>query len=153
VFQADKGDCLLLEGSGSPVRRILIDGGMASSYRRHVAPALGELFEQGQAIDVLYISHIDDDHISGVRPGLDDLAAWHVFDHHRRKGNPHSEPKSPRLPKPNEIWHNSFRDAVKLSKAEIDEMSDDKLREFAATVLGYDEGSIDARAIANADIG
>jgi hypothetical protein len=152
VFQADKGDCLLLEGGGSAVRRILVDGGMASAYKRHVAPALGELFEQGQAIDLLYISHIDEDHISGVRQMLDDLAAWQVFDHHRRKGNPHPEPKSPRLPKPNEIWHNSFRDAVKLSKAEIDafgEMPDDKLREFAAALLGRDEGSIDARAIAD----
>jgi hypothetical protein len=154
VFQADKGDCLLLEGGGSAGRRILIDGGMASSYTKHVSPALGALRDQKQEIDLIYISHIDDDHISGVRQMLDDLVAWRVFDYHRCKGNPHPKPTSRRPPKPKAIWHNGFRDAVRVSKAEIrafDELPDDKLKEFAAALLDRDVGAIDARAIAEAE--
>ena len=42
VFQSDKGDCLLLT-SASGKNRVLVDGGMSSSYTKHVAPALAKL--------------------------------------------------------------------------------------------------------------
>jgi beta-lactamase superfamily II metal-dependent hydrolase len=118
VFQSDKGDCLLLEGADG--KRILIDGGMPSSYREHVAPALAKLAAAGQEIDVCYVSHIDDDHIAGILRMLDDLAEWVVFDHHRKQGDADfREPKSPRPPKPKRIWHNAFRDTVKANAGDV----------------------------------
>lgn len=71
VFQSDKGDCLLLTSKDG--KRILADGGMRSSYRAHVAPAMGQLQSAGEQLDLLYVSHIDRDHISGVLQLLDDL--------------------------------------------------------------------------------
>ena len=56
VFQADKGDCLLLEGNAGG--RMLVDGGMRESYTEHVAPALGKLRAKKQTIDVVYVSPV-----------------------------------------------------------------------------------------------
>ena len=41
IFQSDKGDCLLLEGAGGG--RMLCDGGMAASMRKHVRAELAKL--------------------------------------------------------------------------------------------------------------
>jgi beta-lactamase superfamily II metal-dependent hydrolase len=122
VFQSGKGDCLLLTGKGSAPKRILIDGGMADAYTTHVAPALGALQQQGKKLDRVYVSHIDEDHISGVLQMLDDLVAWRVHDFQIAHGNPtHPSPGSdhPRPPKVDGIWHNSFQDQVPDHTVEI----------------------------------
>ena len=75
VFQASKGDCLLLTSKDG--KRLLVDGGMPDAYREHIAPELGKL---GGAIDLLYVSHIDDDHIGGVLQLLSNELDWRVFD-------------------------------------------------------------------------
>ena len=67
VFQSEKGDCLLLTSQNAR-RRILVDGGMRASYQTFVAPALGDLASRGEALDLVYVSHIDQDHIAGVLP-------------------------------------------------------------------------------------
>ncbi|MDX2039408.1 MAG: MBL fold metallo-hydrolase [Isosphaeraceae bacterium] len=112
VFQADKGDCLLLESRDSK-RRILIDGGMRESYRRFVAPALGELARGGHALDLVYVSHVDQDHIAGVLQLFDDHAAWKIHEFQRSRGNTaHKPPASPRPPAVKEVWHNAFGEQV-----------------------------------------
>ena len=85
VFQAGKGDCLLLTGNDGT--RILVDGGMRADYRTHMAPALARIRERGGVLDLVYVSHIDRDHISGVLQLMDDLVAWRVFDYQRESGN------------------------------------------------------------------
>ena len=78
VFQSDKGDCLLIEGlDGS---RVLIDGGMPNTYTAHVAPYLDNLRQAGGKLDVVYVSHIDEDHISGILQMMDDAVDWSIFD-------------------------------------------------------------------------
>ena len=95
VFQSDKGDCLLLEGDAGG--RILADGGMRDSYTAHVAPALGKLRAKKQAIDVVYVSHIDQDHISGVLQMMDDEVEWRIHDFQLKQKNlTHKPPASPR---------------------------------------------------------
>src|SRR4028118_441320 len=97
VFQSDKGECLLLEGDAGG--RILVDGGMRDSYTAHVAPALGKLREKKQTIDVVYVSHIDQDHISGILQMMDDEVDWRIHDYQLKHGNPtHQPPASPRPP-------------------------------------------------------
>lgn len=69
MLPADDGDCLLLEyGEGSRTRRILVDGGRAGTYPR-IKPRLAGL---GGLIDVLVVTHVDQDHILGVLAMLAD---------------------------------------------------------------------------------
>src|SRR5688572_22516169 len=111
VFQSDKGDCMLLTGADG--RRMLVDGGMRSSYSAHVAPALGQLFKDGKTIDVVYVSHIDQDHIAGVLQMMNDEVAWRIHEFQLRNDNPnHKEPEAPRPPKVKAIWHNAFHQQI-----------------------------------------
>ncbi|HEY9373733.1 hypothetical protein [Streptomyces sp.] len=69
MLPAEDGDCLLLEyGDDEFVRRILVDGGRRGTYQR-IKPLLSEL--DGR-IDVLVVTHVDQDHILGVLAMLDD---------------------------------------------------------------------------------
>lgn len=120
VFQAGKGDCLLLEtGDG---KRMLVDGGMRAEYKAHVAPALAELAAQNAALDVVYLSHIDRDHISGVLQLMDDLVAWRVYDYQRERGNDRfPEPTRPRPPEVRDLWHNGFGELVDTNTGAIED--------------------------------
>ena len=125
VFQSDKGDCLLLT-SASGKNRVLVDGGMSSSYTKHVAPALAKLSTTKSKLDVVYVSHIDDDHISGVLQLMNDLMDWRVFDFqtkHKKAGDkPPKKPKSARPPEVGKIWHNAFHELLKDNAGAIGEM-------------------------------
>lgn len=110
VFQSDKGDCLLLRGADGT--NVLCDGGMRDSYTRHVAPALGRMRERGEPLDLVYVSHIDQDHIAGVLKLLDDEVEWKVYDYQRGAGGNKTfpRPKVPRPPEVRALWHNAFSD-------------------------------------------
>ena len=121
VFQSEKGDCLLLTGADG--RMVLVDGGMRPAYSRHVAPALGQLRDKGEVIDVVYVSHIDQDHISGVLQLMDDEVDWRIHDFAQANGNTHKKPPaSPRPPQVKAIWHNAFHEQVKDNTGEIEDM-------------------------------
>lgn len=72
AFEAKHGDALLLHyGTPSNPRLVIIDGGPAGVYAQRVKPRLKELQNgrsPGQAlrVELLMVSHIDDDHINGV---------------------------------------------------------------------------------------
>ena len=121
VFQSGKGDCMLLTGADD--RRVLVDGGVSAAYSEHVAPALGKLRDDGEPIDVVYLSHIDEDHIAGILQLMDDEVAWRVHEFQVKNKNPnHKAPAAPRPPKIKAIWHNAFRDLVDDNKGEIEDM-------------------------------
>ncbi|MBR1188562.1 MBL fold metallo-hydrolase [Bradyrhizobium sp. AUGA SZCCT0160] len=120
IFQSAKGDCLLLEAKDGT--RILCDGGMAASMRTHVRDELAKLREAGKKIDYVYISHIDQDHISGALQLLEDELEWRLFDFHTEQGTPIREPKVPRPPEIGGIWHNAFRDQIGKNVGEIEDM-------------------------------
>jgi Metallo-beta-lactamase superfamily len=73
VVQAKYGDALLLS-FGSPVkpRHILIDGGPSGNYAADLEPALEEIVGKGKQLDLVLLSHVDNDHVIGL---LDLLAA------------------------------------------------------------------------------
>jgi len=125
VFQSDKGDCLLITSS-SGKNRILVDGGMTSSYIEHVAPNLAKLDGGKPQLDVAYVSHIDDDHIAGVLQLMNDLLDWRVFDVQTKKkkagDKPPKKPKNPRPPEVGKIWHNAFHELLKDNAGEIGDM-------------------------------
>src|ERR1700752_1742535 len=96
IFQSAKGDCLLLEGADG--KHVLCDGGMRSSMKEHVRDELAKLRNAGTKLDYVYISHIDQDHISGVLQLLEDEFEWRLFEFHQQNGEPINEPRGPRPP-------------------------------------------------------
>jgi len=62
------GDCLLLT-YGDPPRRVLIDGGRAATYPL-IKPVLAAL--EPPRIDLLVVTHVDQDHVLGVLALFDD---------------------------------------------------------------------------------
>lgn len=141
VFQSDKGDCMLMTSADG--RRMLVDGGMRASYSEHVAPALGQLRENGETIDVVYVSHIDQDHISGVLQMMNDEVAWRIHEYQLANGNPkHKEPEAPRPPKVKAIWHNAFHQQITKNQKKIEDM----LAASAAILSGAENEAVKALA-------
>ena len=123
VFQSHKGDCLLLEGSQGTT--VLVDGGMGASYSEHVAPSLGAMREQDRALDLVYVSHIDEDHIAGILKLMDDEVAWRVFERQRKIKNKKAskfKPANPRPPEVKELWHNVFQDVVEGNRGALEDL-------------------------------
>jgi beta-lactamase superfamily II metal-dependent hydrolase len=117
VFFAGDGDCLLLTSSDG--RHALIDGGRAESFEQQTWPELQKL----GAIDLVVVSHIDDDHISGVLWLMRIVAAWTVYDYQRGAGRNRSvrKPSTSRPPDIAGLWHNSWRDQLGDLAAPIEE--------------------------------
>jgi beta-lactamase superfamily II metal-dependent hydrolase len=130
VFQSDKGDCLLLTGTDGTT--ILVDGGMRASYLEHVAPSLARL---NGGIDLIYVSHIDQDHIAGVLQLLNDAVEWRKFDFQDgiARNARAQKPKNRRPPEVRRIWHNAFHDQVGKNNAKRVE---DALAASAAVLEG-----------------
>src|SRR5437868_3220640 len=102
---------------------MLCDGGMAVSYRDHVAKAMGQLRANNREIDVAYVSHIDQDHIAGVLALADDEVAWRVYDHQRKIGNANvKKPKTARPANVRALWHNAFNEQVGKNGGPIEKM-------------------------------
>jgi hypothetical protein len=107
MLPAKKGDCLLLHcGTKEKPGLILIDGGPAGVWRQTLKPRLDTLRKQRGlsdqqllVIDLVIVSHVDDDHINGVIALLEFIKA-------RRDGRDHE------LFKIKGLWHNSFDDIV-----------------------------------------
>ena len=147
IFQSDKGDSVLLTGDDG--RRMLVDGGMRDSFTRHVSPTLNHLHAQGGKLDVVYVSHIDEDHISGVLQLMDDLVEWRVHEFHLSNGNAdHPEPESLRPPEVKAIWHNAFHEQVGKNAGEIKDM----LAATATVLSGADTKVVKALAEFHSDL-
>src|SRR6185295_18224203 len=74
VRRARKGDCLLLHfGSKKEPGLVMIDGGPSDVFVPQLRPRLIKIKQQrglgeGQPlpVDVLMVSHVDDDHVKGI---------------------------------------------------------------------------------------
>jgi len=121
IFQSYSGDCLLLESSDG-AHRILCDGGTPDAMRAFGAKGVSQLQKEGKDIDLLYVSHIDSDHIGGVMVLLETALEWQVFDYHHANGDPPAEPELPRPPAIKRLWHNGFRDMVTKNTGAIEKL-------------------------------
>lgn len=109
VRRARKGDCLLLHyGTTNDPGLVVIDGGPASVYRPHLKPRLERIrqardLDDGAQlpIDLLMVSHVDDDHIRGILDFTAELQANQKF---------------ARIAS---FWHNSFEDVIGTAPAEL----------------------------------
>lgn len=63
---AFNGDCILINSFMHTSTNILIDGGISKTYPSFLKKRLRDLVENKEYIDLLIITHIDDDHIGGI---------------------------------------------------------------------------------------
>lgn len=103
VRRARKGDCLLLHfGSAEAPGLVMIDGGPKAVYAPHLRPRLVEIrdarglsAQQPLPVDLLMVSHVDDDHVQGILDFTRELR----------------EAVGPPFVRVRRFWHNSF-DAI-----------------------------------------
>ena len=108
AFHVKDGDCLLIQSADGT--QILADGGRAKAFEEHVMPALHALESD---IDLVYISHIDNDHISGSLRLIETEIAWRAYDFRSRDSDFKGKP--PKLARPrrfHQIWHNGFAELI-----------------------------------------
>lgn len=114
VRRARKGDCLLLHfGTVAEPGLVIIDGGPSSVFKPHLKPridairaARGLSAAESLPVDLMMVSHVDDDHIRGL---LDlTKAEVEALDAQR-----------PLLLNVQDLWHNSFDEIIDNSPAEL----------------------------------
>jgi hypothetical protein len=111
VRRARKGDCLLLHfGSKKEPGLAMIDGGPSNVYVPHLKPRLLEIRKARKLdqqtplpVDLLMVSHVDDDHIQGILDLTKELIAA----------------TSAPLLRVLSLWHNSFDEIIGNDPAEL----------------------------------
>lgn len=104
-FKAESGDAFLIKFDNG--QNILIDMGMPNTYENEIRQELIKLKEAEQKIDLLIISHIDEDHIGGAIKFLE-------------------ENKNNEIIEISEIWHNSYKH-LQFEKAKVSKVNEDTL--------------------------
>jgi beta-lactamase superfamily II metal-dependent hydrolase len=67
IVQAKQGDCMILEyGMRAKPKYILIDGGPATIYKTHLRGELRKIKKAKGKLDLVVLSHVDDDHVRGL---------------------------------------------------------------------------------------
>lgn len=92
MFPAGSGDCFLIEFAKEDFR-VLMDGGYAKTYYKYLRPCIRQLHQEGKRIDLMILSHIDQDHINGIKALLKE----------------NGEAGSPNIIRIGEVWFNGFR--------------------------------------------
>ncbi|HYN45980.1 MAG TPA: MBL fold metallo-hydrolase [Allosphingosinicella sp.] len=128
ALPARHGDCLLLHWGSDGDRRVaLIDGGPSGTYPAVLKPRLaglaGELGVERVQLELMMLSHIDDDHINGLLALADDI----------EEGN---APADVLL-----LWHNSLEGLLegKLPEPANSPATASVLASFGTAARGGDE--------------
>ena len=120
VIPARKGDCLILHyGTKDDPHMVLIDGGPARVYGDHLRHRLEQIQqtrplkdEAPLSVDLIMVSHVDDDHIWGIIDLTNELR----------------EPNKPKLIQMLlGVWHNSFDNIIKEPPEKLTAVFDAKL--------------------------
>lgn len=110
-----KGDCFLLHfGTAKEPGLILVDGGPKTVYAEHLKPRIKQIrtarklpAQDALPVDLLMVSHVDDDHIQGILDlTKDEIEA---IDTHR-----------PRMLDVMSFWHNSFESILDRDTQDIE---------------------------------
>ncbi len=107
VIRARKGDCLMLHfGEKDDPHHVMIDGGPKSVYNPHLRPRLEQIREAREIddkeplqVDLLMVSHVDDDHIQGILDLTKELTSAQME-------------MKPQLVQVLSFWHNSFENII-----------------------------------------
>lgn len=114
VLRARHGDCLLLHyGTNTEPKLALIDGGPKTVYKPFLRPRLEQLRrDRGLAqdtplkIDLMMLSHIDEDHVFGLLELTEELLEA-------------KESNDPRIAEIEDLWHNTFDDIIDNDPTEL----------------------------------
>jgi hypothetical protein len=139
VRRARKGDCLLLHfGSKEDPGLVMIDGGPRDVYAPHLKPRLQQIRaarglgpEEPLEVDLLMVSHVDDDHIQGILDLTKELR----------------EERAAQRPLPVRVlgfWHNSFDDVIGNTPEELTAAFKSQFGAAATTGELPDDATIDA---------
>jgi beta-lactamase superfamily II metal-dependent hydrolase len=100
VMQAKHGDSLILEyGTASDPRHTLIDGGPKTIYEDHLRHKLVEIRDGGGKLELVILSHVDEDHVYGLLELMSDLR-------HQRVGG------DAETIAVDTLWHNTFSQTI-----------------------------------------
>lgn len=91
MYPAKEGDAFLLSFGEDKHTNIIIDMGLSVTYKDFIRQDLIKLSKSNRKIDLLVVTHVDEDHIQG---------AISFFEENGREQNVISV---------NEVWHNSYR--------------------------------------------
>jgi hypothetical protein len=139
VRRARKGDCLLLHyGSKTEPGLVMIDGGPRGVYGPHLKPRINQIKKarglpsnKPLKVDLLMVSHVDDDHIQGILELTKEL----LQAKHEHK---------PQYVQVLSFWHNSFDEIIDHKP---DELTASVKSQFgAAAVTGSGEFSEDKQS-------
>lgn len=137
MFPAENGDAFLVRLEND--KNILVDMGYGETYKKFIKDRLLNLKNKNQCIDLLIITHIDEDHIEG---------AIEFF-----KENGYAD--EPNIIEVKEIWYNSYRhlqfDKEKVSQ--ISRFEKRKLEEIKLTNSDNSRNMIDESAPISANQG
>ncbi len=89
-YNAKNGDALLINSSCGT--NILVDMGYPDTYKNYLSNKIKNIVNTGELIDLLIITHFDNDHISGAISFLEDICDG-LYQQNILK----------------QIWHNSYR--------------------------------------------
>jgi hypothetical protein len=112
ALEAKHGDCLILHyGPAESPSLILIDGGPDLVYKNSLQPRLQQIKDELQPddplpIEMLMVSHIDDDHVNGVLQFSESLVNK-------------QQSKQPLPYEVRTLWHNSFDDILGNNQVSI----------------------------------
>ncbi len=107
MFPAKNGDCFLVSLGSKNKKHILIDCGYAETYRRFLRDELVKIASNGEFIDLMVITHIDQDHIFGALTFLE-------------------ENNKSSFIEIKEIWHNSYRH-LQFGKDKVEKITPQEL--------------------------
>lgn len=66
MLQAFNGDSFLISLQDNTTKNIVVDGGISKTYIRDLSLEIESIMSKGQDIDLMFITHVDDDHIGGI---------------------------------------------------------------------------------------
>lgn len=100
TIQAEFGDCFVLEfGTAASPRYMLIDGGPPNIYNDHLKGVLQTIKKRGADLDLVVLSHVDNDHVSGLLDLMADIEDQRT--NHQ-----------PEIATIKSLWHNSFSQTI-----------------------------------------
>lgn len=91
AFKASEGDSILISFGKNKETNIMIDMGLDTTYLNYIKPELLKLNEKGKRINLLVITHVDNDHILGA---IEFIKENKNINH---------------IIKVDEVWHNTYR--------------------------------------------
>lgn len=122
MFPAEGGDNFLLRFDNK--KNIMIDMGYGDTYTNYIKNRLLQLKEQGECIDLLVITHIDEDHIGGAIKFLQE----------------NGEANNPIIIDVKEIWHNSYR-FLQFEKEKVEKVNRREIKRLETLILSNSDNN------------